>query len=327
MQAQPYSYKYAVLRYVKDAKRNVSIPVGVALWSERAQWVGLRFVSQGERLATISGEDYAFIRLVDHKIENWLKGGNLPYDEERLSPVSDRWWQHLQKILIHKVRIAEPQAIECCDPDSELEIIFRSVVDSRLFVNVGSSSASPRRLAGSVPYNLSPVEPVFLAPSPGEQRQFWNVFEGNGIAATGVGGYATMGPNTGAGVASGSLPGGLSGGSVEDNGMWLDGFGGYATMTVYVCTGITSNSSPRALNSGPLEDNGMSVGKFGGYATNASGVGSSISTRAVASGSLEDNGVWVTSSFSHATAPPIVYIDDAPNIVPVTERPLVSSAL
>jgi len=331
MPTAPYSYKYAVLRYVKDAKRDVSTPVGVALWSEQAHWVGTRFLSPGETLATIAGEDYAFIRLVDRKIENWLKAGNLPYDEEKLSPVSDRWWRHLQKILIHKVRIAEPRPIECRDPDSELEIIFRSVVDARLFVNVGSSSVSPRRLGINAPYNLSPVEPVLLASSPGKQKQFWNVFEGNEISVSGFGGYATMAPNVFTGIGSSGLPGGLNPGSLEDNGMWLGGFGGFATMAPNVFTGIGSNGAPMTLTSGSVEDNGMWVGKFGGYATKApdvrTGIGSSILPGALFSGSLEDNGVWVTGSFSHATASPVVYVDDGPNNAAVTGRPLVSSAL
>ena len=242
MPKRPYCCNYAVLRYVRDAKRDVSTPVGVALWSEEAHWVGTRFLSPGETLATIAGQDYAFIRLVDRKIKNWLRTGRLPYDEKQLSPVTDRWWRHLQKILIHKVRIGEPRPIECRDPASELEIIFRSVVDARLFVNIGSSSASPRRLGNNVPYNLSPVETIILASAQGKQKQFWNVFEGNEASVSGFGGYATMAPNVCIGVGSKSLPGALTSGSPEGSGIWMGGFGGYATMAPNVCIGVGSKS-------------------------------------------------------------------------------------
>lgn len=243
MPTKPCSCKYAILRYVKDAKRDVSMPVGVALWSEEAHWVGTRFLSPRETLATIGGADYAFISLVHDKIENWLKTGSLPYDEQKSSPASDGWWRHLQKILIHKVRIAEPRSIECRDPQGELEIIFRSVVDARLFVYVGSSSAPPRRLENNAPYNLSPVEPILFADSPGKQKQFWNVFGGSEILTGWFGNFVATAPS----MSSNALLRRPTPGSLEDN----------ATKTANVPTPIGSSVVRRALTSGSVEDNGV----------------------------------------------------------------------
>ena len=43
MAEQRFPFSYAVFRYVKDAKRDLSIPVGVALWSQDLAWARVRF--------------------------------------------------------------------------------------------------------------------------------------------------------------------------------------------------------------------------------------------------------------------------------------------
>ena len=125
----PYSFSYAVLRYVKDERRDISVPVGVALWSEEGHWVRTRLLMPDERLTPISSsDDYPFINLISRKLDNWMKQGELPYQDRMLSPYSDAWWRHLQKILIHRLRLSEPRPIDCLEPESDLEALFRTVV-------------------------------------------------------------------------------------------------------------------------------------------------------------------------------------------------------
>lgn len=130
MPAKPCSYSYAVFRYTKDPKRDVSIPVGVALWSPEAEWVKTRLIRPTERVPKLNRtEDYPYIDLVARKMENWLTARRLPYQTEDAAPTSDSWWRHLQNVLIHKVRVSEPLSIDCVDPDAELDPLFTSIVN------------------------------------------------------------------------------------------------------------------------------------------------------------------------------------------------------
>jgi hypothetical protein len=167
----PYSFSYAVLRYVTDARRDASIPVGVALWSEGANWARTRFLPPGESLATITREDRMFINLVSRKIEAWMKTGQLPYDEEHMSPTSDRWWRHLQEVLIHKVRISEPRPIDCREPEADLDTLFQSVVGTQ----VVNSAATVTYELGSC--NLGQFEPASGVFTEG----YWKNIGGNEI--------------------------------------------------------------------------------------------------------------------------------------------------
>lgn len=129
MPAKPYSYSYAVLRYVKDERRDVSVPVGIALWSPDANWVQTRMLSADERIEAIKpAEDYPFVNLVDRKISAWIRERQLPYEERPLSPTTDLWWRHLQKILVHRVRLSEPRPIDSTNPEADIESLFEDLV-------------------------------------------------------------------------------------------------------------------------------------------------------------------------------------------------------
>jgi hypothetical protein len=126
--AQP-SFSYTIFRYVKDAKRDISIPVGVALWSEDADWLRVRLVKSTERLPRISRKsDVPFIEIFGQKLNGWLSAGQLPYGEVSVRPTSDAWWEHLQKLLIHKMRVSEPRPIDCLVPEREIESLFNEIV-------------------------------------------------------------------------------------------------------------------------------------------------------------------------------------------------------
>src|SRR5258707_10896386 len=98
------SFSYSVFRYVKDSRRDISVPVGVALWSHDAPWAQVRFVSSHEKVSRVSkASDFPYINLVSKRVKNWIEGEPLPYSEGKQSPNSDAWWAHLQKVLVHKV--------------------------------------------------------------------------------------------------------------------------------------------------------------------------------------------------------------------------------
>jgi hypothetical protein len=123
------TYSYSVFRFVKDARRDISIPVGVALWSEDANWYAIRLIQPNEKIPRISRTtDQPFIGIFTQKLNAWLAAQDLPYSERTLKPASDAWWAHLQKLLVHKVRVSEPRPIDCLHPERELDSLFKEIV-------------------------------------------------------------------------------------------------------------------------------------------------------------------------------------------------------
>jgi len=123
------TFSYAVFRYMKDTKREIAVPIGVALWSEDAKWVGFRVVSSDQRVSRISRKgDFPFINVFAQKLDSWLVSNHLPYQDQTVTPTSDAWWRHLQKLLIHKTRLSDPHPIDCLDPEKEIESLFREIV-------------------------------------------------------------------------------------------------------------------------------------------------------------------------------------------------------
>jgi hypothetical protein len=123
------SYSYAVFKYVKDAQRDWTVPVGVALWSNDTNTAWTRFISKDESLPRISKtEDIPYIDLVVRKLKGWLATGELPYQSNHLSPGTDQWWRHVKDLLVHRVRISEPLSVDCHDPEAEIEPLFASLV-------------------------------------------------------------------------------------------------------------------------------------------------------------------------------------------------------
>src|ERR1700722_15803088 len=123
------TFSYAVFRFVKDAKRDLSVPVGVALWSRDLSWVGVRFIRREERLPGVNkNSDFPYVEFVERKIQSWLSSNSLPYQREGVATTTDAWWNHLRQLLVHKVKVSEPRPIDCVSPDQEIEGLFRDVV-------------------------------------------------------------------------------------------------------------------------------------------------------------------------------------------------------
>lgn len=124
-----FSYSYAVFRYVKDAQKDLSVPVGVALWSPDKKFTGLRFAKESDRASQINkAEDLPYIDLIRRKLRDWSEKQQLPYQDQPMSPDTDDWWRHVRDLLIHRVRMSEPLPIDCRDPENELEPLFASII-------------------------------------------------------------------------------------------------------------------------------------------------------------------------------------------------------
>ena len=84
------SFSYAIFRFVKDAHRDISVPVGVALWTKGANWVARRLVRPNEKVRHLSRTaDYPFIQIFAKNLEEWLTSNRLPYSEGAVSHTSD----------------------------------------------------------------------------------------------------------------------------------------------------------------------------------------------------------------------------------------------
>jgi Protein of unknown function (DUF3037) len=128
-----FSFSYAVFRYIKDPQRDLSVPVGVALWSPDAQYVRFRFTEPSDRAKGINKtDDLPHIAVTERKLQDWIEHGQLPYQDRPMTPITDEWWRHVRNLLIHRIRMSEPLPIDCRDPERELEPLFTSVVGQEI---------------------------------------------------------------------------------------------------------------------------------------------------------------------------------------------------
>ena len=123
--------RYAVFQFVTDPIRETSAPIGIALWSEADGRFGLRFPSADERVADVHGHDTALVEVVERQVRAWTQGEPLPYATEELSPRQDRWWDHVRKLLVHRVKLMPPKAIDVTDYAEDLESLFETIVSPK----------------------------------------------------------------------------------------------------------------------------------------------------------------------------------------------------
>lgn len=123
------SSSYCVLTFVTDELRRTEIPVGIALWSSRGEeGVQVRLASEDEKLAGFRQEWMPYLDMVSSQLQGWLAEERLPYDVAKLKPQTDGWWRHLRNLLVHRIRISEPKAIDCKDAKEEADLLFEAVV-------------------------------------------------------------------------------------------------------------------------------------------------------------------------------------------------------
>jgi len=156
------SFKYAVFTLVTDDAGAVTVPVGVALWSTQSPWLRFQMIGENDRLQHVNhNEHLLFIRHVQDQVEHWAASENPPYAPKPMKPYEDGWWQHVHQLLIHRVRVSEPRAIDCSDPNEEFGPLFESIVGP-----FRTHRESRTRLAGQIQDCLGNVARCFKARQP-----------------------------------------------------------------------------------------------------------------------------------------------------------------
>lgn len=94
------TYHWTTLRYLVNPQREITVPIGVILWSEEQQRLSFRLPQQDERLPTVSGCDEvpvaqprAHLAITRAKLEGWLRLGELSYQTVLNQPPSEGWWE------------------------------------------------------------------------------------------------------------------------------------------------------------------------------------------------------------------------------------------
>lgn len=127
--AEAGSFSYVILSFVADPLRDLSVPIGIVLWSPESRYLGMRLVGEKEKIKGLDPQmDQPLVRLVHSQIQTWIETGKLPHALEPISPSDDRWWRHVRELLVHRVKLSEPRPIDCHEPDQELEVVYEAVV-------------------------------------------------------------------------------------------------------------------------------------------------------------------------------------------------------
>jgi hypothetical protein len=122
-------YSCTTLRYVVDAKRDVTLPVGVVIWNQQEKWLRFRLPKEGERIDGVAIATAApYLDVARSQIEGWLHHGKLPYAREALRPLSDAWWDQVRRLLQWRIRVGPVQPIDCRQPEEEIEALYEALV-------------------------------------------------------------------------------------------------------------------------------------------------------------------------------------------------------
>jgi hypothetical protein len=137
-------YSYAVLHYLVDRQREVTIPFGIVLWNADHPQLWFRLPQENER---IDGEPNVRVRaygeIARAKVEGWHQRGELPYQTEPLAPLSDAWWAAVGRLLQWRVRLGPVRVVTSCDPGVELERLYEALVQPLVPAPTGIEAEAP----------------------------------------------------------------------------------------------------------------------------------------------------------------------------------------
>jgi hypothetical protein len=124
------TYRCATLRFVTDADRDVTYPVGVLLWSADGHWFGGRLPrADEERIKNVSlPHAMPYLDLAYGQLASWVSQGYLPLSTGEPAALSDEWWRQAQQLLRHSVRIDAVHPVQIDDPDEEVESLYEAIV-------------------------------------------------------------------------------------------------------------------------------------------------------------------------------------------------------
>ena len=150
------TYNWITLRYLVDPLREITVPIGVILWSEEEQRLWFRLPQEGERVPTASGCDgvaaaqtRTYLEITRAKLEGWLRLGELPYQTEPHPPLSEGWWEQVRRLFQWRVRLGSSQALVSRDPEADLEQLYQAVVQPL--------PATPEPAASPEPVSAAPA--------------------------------------------------------------------------------------------------------------------------------------------------------------------------
>jgi hypothetical protein len=127
------SYRYTVIRYLVDADRDVSVPIGIALSNPEENFLLFRLPQEGERVSDVpTAAAKLVVELARTKIEHWLQTGEVPYAKQPLVPLSDAWWDQVRKLMQFRVRIGSVQPIDCQRSEEEIETLYEAIVKPQM---------------------------------------------------------------------------------------------------------------------------------------------------------------------------------------------------
>src|SRR5262249_9748871 len=75
----------------------------------------------------------------------WAQKKELPHASAPMSPSTDAWWRHVRQLLVHRVRLSEPEPAECADPEHALQSLYDTLV-----LRMKPATDSNTRTAGPV---------------------------------------------------------------------------------------------------------------------------------------------------------------------------------
>lgn len=140
------SFNYAVIRYLSDADRGITVPVGIVLCNTDQNSLRFRFPKPEERIPEIPlVTAQPFLQLAQAKIEAWHRSGELPYTTGPLAPLSEAWWEQVRKLMAFRVQIGAVQTLDCIRPEDEIETLYEAVVHPQV-----SQRVSRRRIDGAL---------------------------------------------------------------------------------------------------------------------------------------------------------------------------------
>jgi hypothetical protein len=138
-------YSYAVLRYLTDSQREITVPLGVILWSADQGRLCFRLPRQHEEIVGApAAQARAYAEIARSKIQGWYELGRLPYQKEPLAPLSDAWWEAVRALLQWRVRLGPVRVVTCYDPEQELESLYEALVQPLRPVEGQAAEDSPR---------------------------------------------------------------------------------------------------------------------------------------------------------------------------------------
>jgi hypothetical protein len=129
------AYNWTTLRYLVDVQREITVPMGLILWSEEEQRLWIRLPQEGEQIPTASGCDgvpaaqaRTYLEITRAELEGWLQLGELPYQTEPHPPLCEGWWEQVRRLLQWRVRLGSIHWLVSRDPEADLEQLYRARV-------------------------------------------------------------------------------------------------------------------------------------------------------------------------------------------------------